>query len=589
VRVVGHSGVCAPITARRDHLSGADPCLGSGVAVQAGMTYRWLSLVVVAACTSKTAPPPDDPCSGSAGTFHNQSLVVDGDTRAYYLHVPPTYDCSTATALLVDFHGTGFDLGDGTPPEELWGTPGLEAASDALGFIAVRPRSQSFVDTDGTTVYHWDSAPGDLEINKTYAHALVAALAAEYNIDPARVYASGFSNGTNMASQFIGDAQPLFSGIGLVGGGIWATYTAPLTTVPVKVYDTTGFRDQLRPESLAFYAWLAQNGFPASQLWVRDTNAGHEVYGWHFQEMMSWFDRGVRPAAGTLATGWSDDGLGDPTHDVLHVSGSLAVGTNGHVWQRSTTGWTQLAALEPDLPTLAFDGACTTPSGDIVATGDGAVALFAAGAWSVNLSSGMSAVDDEDRLEAIACVDDANLVGGGPSYAAASTDLGQTWGAADLLESGSQPSITNLVRGPGTTWVAAGAYYIGRSSDGIHYAAMNYPTSAVWMYGVSPAGATDWWIVGEAGTVLHSTDDGVAWSQVTVPTVEDLYAVAFFDAERGMVVGLHGAALLTTDGGATWQDVSTGLDAMNSDVTWLDAHTVLVVGENGTAITRAVP
>lgn len=553
-------------------------------------------LVTVTACGVDSAPPGDDanpPCA-AAGTFHQQTLVVDGETRSYYLHVPPSYDCTRGTALLVDFHGTGFDTMDGTPPNELWATGGLEQASDKLGFIVARPLSQHFTDpADGQVVYHWDSHPGDLARNKVMASALIDALASEYTIDRGRVYASGFSNGTNMVAQFVGDAAP-FTGFGFVGGGIWETYPAQLAGATTRVYQTTGYRDQLRPESLVSDRWFAEQGYPASQVFVRETNAGHELYGWQFEEMFRWFDEGVRPPAGTLAAGWSSDGFSNPARSVLHLAagaqGALfASGTGGRVWQRSVAGaWSEAVSLLPAQPTLALDGICVTPGGNVVTTGDGAVGVFANGAWQVNPTAGRTA-NEEERLEAVACLDDTRIVGGGPSYAAASADLGTTWGAADISIFGGTPSVSNVVRGPSGTSVALGAYYLGRSTDGVAFTVIDYPTSATWMYGLASGAAGQWWAVGESGTVLVSHDDARTWQPVTVPTTEDLYAVSFADASRGLAVGLHGAAILTTDGGVTWHDVATGLDAMNSDVAWLDASTVLVVGGGGTAIRRSVP
>jgi len=150
--------------------------------------------------------------------------------------------------------------------------------------------------------------------------------------------------------------------------------------------------------------------------------------------------------------------------------------------------------------------------------------------------------------------------------------------------------VTNVVKGPSGAWVAVGADYIGTSSDGLNFSSVTaFPISATWLYGVAAAPGAVWWVVGEAGTLLRSTNDGQTWTSVTVPSGEDLYAASFWDSSRGIAVGLHGAALLTTNGGASWTDVSTGLDAMNSDVAWLDGSTVLVVGGQGTALTLNVP
>jgi len=537
-------------------------------------------------------------CSGQPGAFHSQVIMAGGLTRDYFLYVPESYDCTKPYPLLVDFHGTAFPVADGTPPEELWALPGLENAADKEGFLVVRPRSLSF-DSGGTTYYQWDAHPGDLELNKAYARTLVGALRAEYNIDPSRTYASGFSNGTNMAAQFMGDQPPFFSGYGIVGGGIWDTFPASLAGATFRVYDTTGYRDELRPVALGLYDWLNSNDYPSANLWVRETNAGHELYGWQYEEFFRWLDRGERPPPGTLSNGFTREALPTTAQSLLHLSPGMtagqwiASGTGGILWSRSPAGdWTASAPILPSMPTLALDGVCTTSGGATAATGDGAFALLATpgGAWQVNPTLVASASNPQQRLEFLSCAGGDTLVGTGPSYALMSSDLGTSWTAdANIDEAGDTPSVNSIAKSAAGTSIAVGAIYIGRSTDGVNFTWIPTSTSAVWLYGVASAPGGTWWVVGEAGTILSSTDDGQSWQAQTTPTTDDLYAVSFADASRGVAVGLHGAALLTTNGGAAWTDISTGLDAMNSDVAWLNSSTVLVVGGNGTAITRSVP
>jgi len=61
------------------------------------------------------------------------------------------------------------------------------------------------------------------------------------------------------------------------------------------------------------------------------------------------------------------------------------------------------------------------------------------------------------------------------------------------------------------------------------------------------------WIVGEAGTILHSTGGGHMWSpQQTCKTGKDLYAVFFVDANEGWVAGEANTMCHTINGGASW-------------------------------------
>src|SRR5436190_7686914 len=66
-------------------------------------------------------------------------------------------------------------------------------------------------------------------------------------------------------------------------------------------------------------------------------------------------------------------------------------------------------------------------------------------------------------------------------------------------------------------------------------------------------------VVGDAGTILKSTDAGATWAPLASGTTNTLYDVYFFDGSQGPVVGDQGLILRTTDGGATWQSVASGV------------------------------
>ena len=65
--------------------------------------------------------------------------------------------------------------------------------------------------------------------------------------------------------------------------------------------------------------------------------------------------------------------------------------------------------------------------------------------------------------------------------------------------------------------------------------------------------------VGDAGTILKTTDAGMTWSPLTSGTTNALHDVYFFDATQGVAVGEQGLILRTTDGGSGWQGVTSGV------------------------------
>src|SRR3954451_16731192 len=66
-------------------------------------------------------------------------------------------------------------------------------------------------------------------------------------------------------------------------------------------------------------------------------------------------------------------------------------------------------------------------------------------------------------------------------------------------------------------------------------------------------------VVGDAGTIVKTTDAGMTWSPLTSGTTNALYDVYFFDENQGVAVGEGGRILRTTDGGDAWQIVTSGL------------------------------
>ena len=66
-------------------------------------------------------------------------------------------------------------------------------------------------------------------------------------------------------------------------------------------------------------------------------------------------------------------------------------------------------------------------------------------------------------------------------------------------------------------------------------------------------------VVGDAGTIVKTTNAGMTWSPLTSGTTNALHDVYFFDATQGVAVGEQGLILRTTDGGGGWQNVTSGV------------------------------
>jgi photosystem II stability/assembly factor-like uncharacterized protein/predicted esterase len=521
-------------------------------------------------------------CSGGPGTFHDQTIEVDGEVRYYLLHVPDSYRCERAVPLWIDFHGTAGDR-----PEEAYRTQELIEVADREGVIVVRPRSRSS-DSPFGPVYRWDQNPGDIERNVRFTGALIEELAELYWLDPDRRYASGFSSGANMAAQFLGSDRSEVRGVAMVGGGYWMDPAiGDLFGSDLRVYAVTGYRDYLIGTLLPLLAELEESGLGSDRIFFREVDAGHELYGWHFEEIWRWLDRGERPEDRPLSARWAVDttfaseetliGL-----EVTHAGELLATDRTGAIHRWWNGAWEEVGrASEP------LTGICVLESGFGIAVGAGAVAITddAGATWHAAPPApelfgqyfGYAYLND------VACFGAESMVAAGYWSGVRSDDRASTYRGAELSLGGFDvpAQVAAIEVSSSSTAVAAGYFYLGRSDGAEQFTDVGIPGAVDWMNDVASAPGGRWWVAGEAGTIARSTDDGFSWEVQTTPIVEDLYAIDFFDENVGIAAGVHGAALYTEDGGETWIDASIGFDRFIGDVRWVDASTAIAVGERG--------
>lgn len=532
------------------------------------------------------------PCEVPTGSQHDVMLRVDGEARAYFLHVPAAYTCDRPWPVLIDFHGTA----TGARPEEAYGQAALVATADAEGFIVARPRSRSSLE-GGQQVYRWDQNNGDLARNVRFTRALVADLSARYRVGS--LYASGFSSGTNMIVQLAADPALSFAGYAYVAGGTWNP-ALPLTPEAraARHYFATGHRDYLHPTARVRRSELVEAGVADAQVFVRETDGGHELYDWHFTELWAWLARGQRPPAGSLAPGWTPTGPLPEAHTVLALvrtaTGTiLASGADGRAWRRDALGVWQRTGL--DARGASLGALAVLPSGRALAAGEGVVldSDDAGRTWRTApaIPELPMPVFGAARVNGLAAGAARRFVAGAAFTAALSDDGGRRWVASRMTYAGLEvvAQINAVAIGTSSVTVAAGYYYLGRSDDGVTFTQLETPREAGWLNDVVYTGGGRWCVVGDRGAVFVSDDDGQTWVDRSPGTPLNLYAVDFWDHDRGLVVGQSGVVWQTLDGGATWQDVSTGLDIMLGDVVLTGPWSALVGGEGGLLLEHSLP
>lgn len=161
------------------------------------------------------------------------TIQHDGLMRRYRVHVPPQYAPSQPAALLVALHGGGGNMNYQATDARY----GLITASDREGFVAVFPNGYSKRPDDSFATWNAGRCCGaarDQNIDDVgFIRQVVANLTRQMNIDRARVYATGMSNGGLMSYRLACEASDVFTAIAPVAGTDNTMQCAPKRPVPV--------------------------------------------------------------------------------------------------------------------------------------------------------------------------------------------------------------------------------------------------------------------------------------------------------------------------------------------------------------------
>jgi len=139
-----------------------------------------------------------------AGQDETHTVVVDGKTRSFILHVPPAYDPSTPTPLVLDFHGLGESAAS-----ELSSSPYVSYL-DARGVVMAFPSG-----LNGPAGSAWNVGPccvANVD-DVAFARAVVTQIQSLACIDAKRVYAVGVLTGGGMAHYVACHAADVFAAV----------------------------------------------------------------------------------------------------------------------------------------------------------------------------------------------------------------------------------------------------------------------------------------------------------------------------------------------------------------------------------------
>ena len=173
-------------------------------------------------------------------TGEKVSFVHDGKDREYRIHVPAKYDSKIKTPLVLCFHGGGGNADQGS-------VMGMTSVADENGFIVVYPNAINKHWNDGRESEMYREHDQSID-DVAFAMEIVDRVKKKFNIDEARIFSTGVSNGGFMTQRLAIEHSETFSAVGIV----IATMAKPLKEkfdpkLPVSVLYLNGTADPLVP------------------------------------------------------------------------------------------------------------------------------------------------------------------------------------------------------------------------------------------------------------------------------------------------------------------------------------------------------
>ncbi|RWX78886.1 polyhydroxybutyrate depolymerase [Neorhizobium lilium] len=215
---------------------------------------------------------------------HPISFNVDGVSRSGVYFIPSAYDGSKKMPVVFDLHGSNSNP-DGQLNRSSW-----DKVAEKNGFVVVALQGSLPGKTSGTFAWNVPFVPVSQTIIPTGAQGgmdemafiqqAVKTVKQEFCIDPARVYASGYSGGGRMLSAYICSGHDDFSAAGFVHSlragrpveveGKWLPDPVNCTPGrPVSIMAFAGVKDGQNPYSGGGNAYWQYGFKTAIQRWTQ--------------------------------------------------------------------------------------------------------------------------------------------------------------------------------------------------------------------------------------------------------------------------------------------------------------------------------
>lgn len=218
------------------------------------------SLMVLALTSLATA--------GLSPGDYRRTLIDQGIPRDYWVHVPPEYDATKPTPVVLILHQAM------TNAPMMVKFTGMNEKADQAGFIAVYPNGT------GTTPFikYWDAGGvrGNVSDDVGFVSRVLDDLETVAKVDPKRVYAVGMSLGGMMCYRLAAELSERIAAIASVSGTMAIDDAHPKRPVPILHFHGTkdglvhyDGPDKITPANIKFDSvdqtietWARINGCP---------------------------------------------------------------------------------------------------------------------------------------------------------------------------------------------------------------------------------------------------------------------------------------------------------------------------------------
>lgn len=190
---------------------------------------------------------------------HDLSIQSDGIERSAVYFIPSAYDGKRKLPLVFDFHGSNSHP-DGQMNRSRW-----DEVAEREGFIVMALQGSLDGSVPGTHAWNVPGVnplPGVSRGNGLdegdFIRDAVETAKETFCVDPARIYASGYSGGGRMLSQYVCDGHGDFAAAGFVMGlragypeqedGVWRPLkTSCQPAKPISIIAFSGLKDHVNP------------------------------------------------------------------------------------------------------------------------------------------------------------------------------------------------------------------------------------------------------------------------------------------------------------------------------------------------------